>query len=335
MQQSPSERQIQAVQALVEVGLEALAMRDSLTNATPLHTLLTPRVGSSSRHGNHIREAIVRILVQAVPGTLSLADRNLYLPLHCACEKGADASIVALLLEADPAAANKLTKKNDTALSLACSANKSIETVKLLLRANPDATTRPNDYGFLPIHCVCRAYQPRLEIVQALIQANPLTVACPTNAGEFSVHVASNNTSASVGVLEALTKALVDYGGGKDSIQTAVVPANEVPDRPTAVVPSSALFKEAALVNKVGNTPRKKICFVCVVLESTLLHHCISHDSLLSSHYVPFFSFSSTLCLFSWSSFGSYRISGDVKSKLDLYKKQCRLHANSNYMQEW
>ena len=100
-----------------------------------------------------------------------------------------------------------MTRKQDSALSLACTCNKSVETVQILIRTNPDALVKKNDYGFAPLHCVCRAYQPRMGIVQALLDACPSCVSLKTHGGETPVHLACSNSGAFVGVLQLLTMA--------------------------------------------------------------------------------------------------------------------------------
>jgi ankyrin repeat protein len=140
--------------------------------------------------------------------------------------------VILCLLALFPGATKHLTRKNDTALSLACSANRSAETVGLLLEVGPEALLTKNDYGFSPLHCVCRAHQPNVEIIKAIVAINPTIVTEETNAGETAIHLASR-TGASVGLLEVLTAAI------------------------NTLDPKDSIVREKVMTNKVGNTPRK------------------------------------------------------------------------------
>ena len=66
-----------------------------------------------------ISAAVVQALVAAVPAALFISDHNQYLPLHYACENGADPAVVACLLHANPAAATLLTLEKDQSSSVA------------------------------------------------------------------------------------------------------------------------------------------------------------------------------------------------------------------------
>jgi hypothetical protein len=185
--------------------------------------------------------------------------------------------IAQALLKSYPSAAQAMTRKQDSALSLACTSNKSVGIVKLLIEANPQALIKKNDYGFAPIHCVCRAYQPRMGIVQALLDACPSCVHLKTNAGETPVHLASNNNGAFVGVLQLLTMAqnhagptnagtsnsnpLVDAMMNDDEavagMYALVEPGAEYRVRRAMNTsnPNSIHGRSNTTTNKVGNTP--------------------------------------------------------------------------------
>jgi ankyrin repeat protein len=221
----PTVHQLAAVGALLAAAPDTATQRAAGQKSfTPLHLLCRVR---------DVPVAIVRAIVEVAPQALRIADDNQYLPLHYACEFGADPEVIACLLEGFPGATKHLTRKNDTALSLACSVNLSGETAQLLLDAHPEALLQKNDYGFNPLHCVCRSYQPKVAIAKAIIDKNPAIVTEQTNAGETAIHLASSSTGGSVGLLEVLTAARVASGA-----------MNVV-----------ALDKKV-MVNKVGNTPR-------------------------------------------------------------------------------
>jgi ankyrin repeat protein len=189
-----------ALSLLLEADPTAVVERDMPHSCTPLH--LVCKAGGSRPE---VSVQVVRQLLRFNPHAATIADDESYLPLHHASEVGCGVEMMDVLLDANPAAAMAMTRKHDSALSLACTSNKSVDAVLRLIQANPKALTTKNDYGFAPLHCVCRAYQPRMGIVQALIEADPECVRLQTNAGETPVHLASSNSSAFVGVLQLLT----------------------------------------------------------------------------------------------------------------------------------
>lgn len=245
------DRHLPAIRALVEVAPEALTIRDFRTQATPLHMLLQSKFPPSI--------AIVRLFIDAVPGASFILDGNQYLPLHTACEKGVDPTIVQLLLKKHPHAASCLTKRRDTPLSLACTANRSLETVQQLLQAHPKAVTESNAYGFLPLHCLCRAYQPRLDLIQALVDADPTSVSMPTHNGdETALHLAMNNSSVSTAVVQALTAAMMAASATtpKEGSPLERVHGLSAVDSPKETSSSSSALPPP-ISCKVENTPRK------------------------------------------------------------------------------
>lgn len=223
---------LESVQCLLEADPGAATRTDQNTLFTPLHLICRGTRG--------IYFPIVEALVRTAPEALLIQDFNGYLPLHHACENGADATIIKCLLDSGKQAAFMQTRKNDTALSLACTTNKSVESVKLLLEANPAATLQPNDYGFLPIHCSCRAYQAQVSIVRELLRACPQSVLKTTNGGESAIHLASSNSSASVGILDMLTKTFQSLREEND--------IDEI---------HPLTMRDKNLTSTVGNTPRK------------------------------------------------------------------------------
>lgn len=191
-----------AVEALLEADSSVLSFHDHVHHSTPLHTLL---------RNKNVDESVLRALLRARPASLKEANGDQYLPLHTAVEAGVKFEIVRLLVEAYPEAVKAGTRARGTALSLACEANKSAETVQLLLERYPEGLLLPNKYGFLPLHCLCRAYQPQCSILRVLLNAEPPLVAAQmTEAGDCAIHLASSGTNVSVSVLKALSEALGD-----------------------------------------------------------------------------------------------------------------------------
>jgi ankyrin repeat protein len=219
--------QLPSVDILLEAYPDAVTQRDSHHQYTPLHLLC--RSG-----GPRVSLEVVKRLLEANSQATEIADSEHYLPLHYGCENGCEAPIISALLQRYPSAAYSMTRKQDSALSLACTCNKSVETVQMLIQANADALVKKNDYGFAPLHCVCRAYQPRMGIVQALLEACPSCVTLKTHGGETPVHLACSNSGAFVGVLQLLTVAQNNF----QELDRVVRPDKK------------------PMTNKVGNTPR-------------------------------------------------------------------------------
>lgn len=206
------------------------------TLMNPLHTLL-----ADSRLT--INPKVVRMMVVENQEILMQADRYGFLPIHYACRTSRDPEIVRLLLTGQSAAA--VTLKNDTALSLAASQNASVETVQMLIEACESALKKANDYGFLPLHCVCRAQRPKETIIRALIDAFSEARQMQTHAGELPLHLAHKGAS----------KASLHVLGHDEN--------------------SSSAFDALVSKNKVGNTPRT---FMFLHNFSRLTHLlCSSH----------------------------------------------------------
>jgi ankyrin repeat protein len=234
-----------AVNALLQADPDSVLHKDNTPHSyTPLHLLC--------RGSPRICYEIVQRVIATNSQAAAISDADQYLPLHHACEMGvASTELVKLLLQAYPDGAHATTKKQDSALSLACSANTSVEIVRLLIQANPSALTRKNDYGFAPLHCVCRAYQPRMGIVQALLEACQECVVLKTNAGETPVHLACGNSGAFVGVLQMLTMAqnkfVTNSGGSGGAVGAGYGNALD----------GHLMLPDKRMTNKVGNTPCK------------------------------------------------------------------------------
>ena len=189
-----------AVQFLLEADPEAIMHRDRTNGYTPLH-LVCKTEGS-----RQVPIKVLRLLLGCNPRAAGVPDSQDYLPLHHACEMGGNPEVIKALVDAYPDATGALTRKQDSPLSLACTSNNSAETVQLLINANRKVLTQKNHFGFCPLHCVCRAHQPRMGIVKALVDACPESVNLQTHSGETPLQLASSNTGAFVGVLQLLAE---------------------------------------------------------------------------------------------------------------------------------
>lgn len=260
-QHNPTAAQLPAVDILLRFDPDSVVQRDSPNHFTPLHLVC---------RGSTVSLEIVRRLLETNHQAASIPDSEHYLPLHHACEMGCDAQVVAALLQSYPSAAHAMTRKQDSALSLACTCNKSVETVRLLIEVNPGALTKKNDYGFAPLHCICRAYQPRMGIIQALLEACPSCVTLKTHGGETPVHLACSNSGAFVGVLQLLTTAQNQKTGGILNMNNKHV-GNSDNMHGNGSNSQEITFSDRPMTNKVGNTPCKSgrwNTFVCVCAVS-------------------------------------------------------------------
>ena len=241
-QQNPhSPDDLQSITTLLAAAPDIATRPEQNTRYTPLHLLC--------RGTRVIDVKAVEAVVSVAPSAPLIPDATQFLPLHYACENGAHPDVIRCLLNACPQAAAARTRKNDTALTLACAANQSAETVQLLLEAHPGAVLEANDYGFLPIHCSCRAYQPKMAIVQALVMACPEAVLETTHAGETVLHLISNNAGASIGFLDVLQRTVRE--------QQALHGAPAVVEPPRHKAAKKGKTDISWSSTSVGNTPRK------------------------------------------------------------------------------
>ncbi len=246
---------VAAVEFLLRADSNAIRYQDSIDECTPLH-LVCKTEGS-----RQVPLPVVKLLLGCNPAAAGIADKQEYLPLHHACEMGSSYYVIQALVEAYPDATRALTSKGDSALSLACKANKSTDTVKLLLEHSKSVLKKTNDYGFCPLHCVCRAQQPRMGIVQALIDACPETAMMETHAGETPFHLASSNTGCFVGVLQLVAQTQARLGGPMDAMESLYNQNNNN----SSCSSNNDLFQDdntrriqkSVTANKMGNTPRK------------------------------------------------------------------------------
>ena len=109
--------------------------------------------------------------------------------------------------------------------------------MQILVEYFPEATGIANDYGYLPLHCSIRSYQPCRSIVVTLMTAAPSSLLHATNGGETAIHLLSNNNSASTTLMNEMNRAL------------------------KALQPQQTIPRAAALKTKIGNTPLHYACF--------------------------------------------------------------------------
>jgi ankyrin repeat protein len=235
-----------AAKVLLAAYPAATMAKTTVGSYNPLHLLC--KGGDSAS-----LQELLQLLLDSDSSASSIADADQYLPLHHACEAGCSAEIVRILLGKNLEAAQAVTRKQDSALSLTCLRNISLDTVNLLIEAYPNALTLKNQYGFAPIHCVCRAHQPRLGIVKALLEACPSSSLLKTNSGETPIHLVSRNRGASVSILYLFTRVL-------QNAETSIGP--QVFATADAVkLKGGSSNQTSAIMNKIGNTPLYDACF--------------------------------------------------------------------------
>lgn len=240
---------VEAAKILLSTHPTLVTMTDSRGQYTPLHLLC--KGGNSAA-----LKQLVQLLLDIDPSAVNISDQENYLPLHHACEVGCDSEIVRMLLTCGVKTAQALTRKRDTALSLACTSNTHVDTVKLLVEAFPDALSLKNNYGFAPLHCICRAHLPRTSIVQVLLDACPSSILFRTNGGETPVHLFSSNRGASAGILHLMTRIQNEEESKRRSTGDGLF----APIVKIAGADTADLHADYA-VDKVGNTPLHDACF--------------------------------------------------------------------------
>ena len=244
----PTAALVPALQRMLLEAPDIVTWRESRRGCTALHLLC---------QSDTVPLALIEVLVQAHPALVTIPTQRVdmpadELPLHTACRVGLPLPVVQALIQAEPSTVRAVTHKKDTPLSLACLANQSLETVQLLLSLYPEAAVTANDYGFLPIHCLVRTYQPQRAMVTALLQAAPQSLTHTTHGGETALHLLSNNNSASATLWHDLQRAL-----------------RQLPE----AAPHAAPKEPGA---KLGNTPLHLACFRGAgteQLEALMIHH--------------------------------------------------------------
>jgi ankyrin repeat protein len=263
-----------AMDALLRADPDSVLQQDAPHSYTPLHLLCrSPRLDPE----------FAKRLVQTNPHAAAIPDADNYLPLHHACDIGSSFEIVSLLLQTYPEAACQSTRKQDSALSLACACNQSVETVRLLIDANHHALLLKNDYGFCALHCVCRAYQPRMGIVQALLEACPSCVTMKTHAGETPVHLACSNSGAFVGVLQLLTMAQNQTNICDNSSNSTNIQGND--NALVGMEEDTNPSRNKRMTNKIGNTPRKYQQGSQMIRRPSSTYHTHASHMLLPFYY--------------------------------------------------
>ena len=132
---------------------------------------------------------IIQSICETQPDCLVLQDKLGWTALHHTCSLPDCGEIVAYLLEVNPGLAKIKTKKEDTALHKAASANTSTQVVQNLVDLYPPAILERNDYGFTPLHVLCRAEQPSVDLIRIIGDANQDVLNMTTNANEFPINL--------------------------------------------------------------------------------------------------------------------------------------------------
>ena len=125
----------------------------------------------------------IKLLVQANPFALRVADHQLSFPLHIACENSTSTEIVQYLLEANDSCLDNCDSKKNSAFHYACREG-NCDVIKYLLDKQMAFVSERNADGKLPIHLlfesgehiVDRESPEYLETIWRLLLAYPETV---------------------------------------------------------------------------------------------------------------------------------------------------------------
>mmetsp|Transcript_8868 Transcript_8868/g.13132 ORF Transcript_8868/g.13132 Transcript_8868/m.13132 type:complete len:429 (-) Transcript_8868:357-1643(-) len=152
----------QAIQALIDAFPGSVTKKETLHGAAPVH--LACMVNADYE--------VMKVLIQARPESLRIANNNGDLPLHLACSRGTT-DVVHMLLKVNPDSAKVPNKKGLLPLIFAVARFGACEDmVQELLRIHPDAIEAKDDAKCHPIH-LATMWRAPIEIVKILIQARP------------------------------------------------------------------------------------------------------------------------------------------------------------------
>ena len=178
---------------------------DNDYGGTPLHYYL-------SRALKNIDLDIVKRLV-ANPRALSLTDDvGKYTPIHILLRNesiGDMSDVLRFLVETNPSSLQIKDRCDETPLYIACRNRRmKAETIKLLLKAGVGVVYERNEYGEMPLHCLCSCgiYQTfqmddevAMDILKLLLDAHPEWTSIETDEvetdGGLPLHKAAANKS--------------------------------------------------------------------------------------------------------------------------------------------
>ena len=155
---------------------------------------LGPRISSQNQlcfheacyKNKNVTLEIVQLLHNTLPGALRLRDDNGWLPIHFLCcnddlDEAASLDILRFMLEIDPTLPSETTDSGNLPIHLAVklkSARFCKELIENVLHNTlPEAFRLRNDYGSLPIHCLCDSGDlddtASLDILRFMLSIDP------------------------------------------------------------------------------------------------------------------------------------------------------------------
>jgi len=113
----------------------------------------------------------IRLLLEAYPEAVRIADRLGNTPLHYACYPTTDVEAFEILLQASFGALSITNEMKQTPLHCACISNAPIPIVNALIEANPHMVMNLDHLGNSPLHLACKYNTSAILMSRLLIEA--------------------------------------------------------------------------------------------------------------------------------------------------------------------
>merc|ERR1719282_58536 len=125
------------------------------------------------------------------PLATRIKDKDGYIPLHLACENGAESEVIRLLVNAYPLSVFASAQYNMTPLHFAVGQNASASVVKTLLEAaGENSVCKAVDLlGNTPLHCALMGLAT-FDVIEMLVAFCPETVWTKSSKGELPLEIA-------------------------------------------------------------------------------------------------------------------------------------------------
>lgn len=175
-----------------------LAMETDDSGDLPLHHMLVEDHGTFEPNSVEL----LKILLNAYPDSVKVADSKGALPLHLACRYGSgqtSTKIIKHIIRMWPEALTKpvtlsKSKKHMLPLHIA-SEYMSMDVVRLLIECHPKTLMIPNGNGDLALHITCKRYNVGIQDVSLVYDFYPTAIRIPNNKGELPMHISCGRRS--------------------------------------------------------------------------------------------------------------------------------------------
>ena len=154
-------RPLSTIEAIMDAYPEAIAVPDNEGNC-PLHTVCFAAATTTLD--------VVTYILKADGEVAKRKNRQGRLPLHLACDGGANVLFIRLLLDSYPLSVKEKDMNGRSPLSAACERLLPLDVVTALLDAWPGAARERNANGLLPLHVAC-CHNASVEVVRLLLGA--------------------------------------------------------------------------------------------------------------------------------------------------------------------